>query len=91
MYKYQRNNLPIVRQVKDRQLNCQKKDKRTNNYLQNTTQKTKDEQKSMGDFMCSGRVSSFCSTSGTRHVTFKQHERHAVWKSWTTVCVNKYT
>jgi hypothetical protein len=32
----------IIRSVKDRQYNGQKKDRRTNNDLQNTTEKTKD-------------------------------------------------
>jgi hypothetical protein len=48
--------------------------KRTNNDLQNITQKTKDRAtrtplKTMGELMCSRRVSSFCSTSGTRRAT----------------------
>jgi hypothetical protein len=51
-----------------------KKDKRTNNDLQNITHKTKDRVtrtplKTWDEPMCSGRVSSFCSTSGNRHVT----------------------
>ena len=48
-----------------------KKDKRTNNDLQNITHKTKDRVtrtplKTGGGLMFSGRVSSSCSTSGTR-------------------------
>ena len=50
------------------------KGKRTNNDLQNTTQKTKDRVRwtllaTVGELMCSGRSSSFCPTSGTRRVT----------------------
>ena len=50
-----------------------KKDKKTNNDLQNITYKTKDRVtrtplKPGGEFKCSGRVSSSCSTSGTRRV-----------------------
>lgn len=38
----------------------------------------------------SGRVSIFCSSSSTRHVTFKIHE-HVRWEShWTPVFINKY-
>ena len=49
-----------------------KKDKRTNNDLQNT-HKTKDrvtrtQLKTGGEIMCSGRVSSSCSTNGTHRV-----------------------
>ena len=52
-----------------------KKDKRTNNDLQqNITQKIKDRatqtpQKTGDEIRCSGRVSSSCSTCGTRRVT----------------------
>jgi hypothetical protein len=50
-----------------------KKDKRTNNDLQNITHKTKDRVsgtplKTGGEIRCSGRVSSSCSNSGTRGV-----------------------
>jgi hypothetical protein len=50
-----------------------KKYKRTNNDLQDITQETKDRAirtplKTRGELMCSGRVSSFCSTNGTRRV-----------------------
>jgi hypothetical protein len=52
-----------------------KKDKRTNNDLHNIHIKLKIEehepQKTGGEFRCSGRVSSFCSTSGTRRVNHK--------------------
>ena len=51
-----------------------KKDKRSNNDLQNTTQKTKDrgtrtQLKTRGEHMFSGTVSSSCSTSDIRRVT----------------------
>jgi hypothetical protein len=51
-----------------------KKDKRTNNNLQNITQKTKywvtrTPLKTGGELSCSGRVSSSCYTSGTRYIT----------------------
>jgi len=60
---------------KDLQYNGQtKKDKRTNNDLQNITQKTKDRVtrtplKTGGELGCSGWVSSSCSTRGTRRIT----------------------
>jgi hypothetical protein len=65
----------IRKSKKDRQHNGPKKrDKRTNNNLQNTTQKTKDwaagaSIKPRGELRCSGPVNRFCSTSGTRRVT----------------------
>ena len=53
--------------------NQKKKDKRTNNDLQNTTQTTKDSARrtpiNWTECSCCGRVSSSCSTSGTRRVT----------------------
>ena len=64
-----------IRKSKDRQHNGQKKkDKRTNNDLQNTTHKTKDRVtrtplKTVGELRCSGRVRSSFSTSVTRCVT----------------------
>jgi hypothetical protein len=50
------------------------KRKRTNNDLQNTTQKTKEQAtqtplKIGGELRWSGRVGIYCSTSGTRRVT----------------------
>ena len=50
------------------------KRKGTNNDLKNTAQKTKDrtkrtQLKTLGEFRCSGSVSSSYSTSGTRSVT----------------------
>jgi hypothetical protein len=49
----------------------QKKDKRTNNDQQNVSQKTKDRAtriplKTGNELRCAGRVSSLCSTCGTR-------------------------
>jgi hypothetical protein len=54
--------------------------KRTNNNLQCNTNKTKyrvtrTPLKSGSELRCSGRVSSSCSTSDTRRVTVKGHER----------------
>jgi hypothetical protein len=49
-----------------------KKDKRANNDQQNTTQKESSNTnptKTRGELMCSGRVRSSFSTSGTRRVT----------------------
>ena len=51
-----------------------KKDKRTKNDLQNIALKTKDRAirtplKSRDDLTCSGRIISFCSTSGARRIT----------------------
>ena len=69
---------------KDRQYNGKtKKDKRTNNNLQNTTNKTKDRAtrttlNSGGELRCSGMLISSCSTSDTRRVnlvTMMSHER----------------
>ena len=59
----------------DRQYNSKnKRDKKTNNDLQNTAQKTKDWVKRIPInlevlFRCSGRVGSSSSASGTRRVT----------------------
>ena len=64
----------IRKSKKDRKHNGQKKtDKRTNNDIQNITHKTKDRVtrtplQSGGEFWCSGRVSSFFSTSVRRNV-----------------------
>jgi len=64
---------------KDRQHNGQKKKyKRTNNDIQNITNKTKDRVtrtplKTGSELRCSGRVISSCSTSGTRRVTLDSH------------------
>ena len=51
-----------------------KKDNRTNNHLQNITQKTKDRArrtslKTMGEHRCSGMVCSSCSTCDTHRIT----------------------
>ena len=60
---------------KDRQQNGQRKiDKKTNNHLQNTTEKTKDratliQLNTGGELRYSGRVSSSCSTCSTNRVT----------------------
>ena len=65
----------ICKSKKDRQHNGQKiKDIRTNNDLQNITQKTKDQAtwtslKTGSELRCSGRVGSSCSTSDTCRVT----------------------
>ena len=59
------------RKSKDRQHNAQKKkDKNTNIYLQNLTQKTKDRTirtplKTESELRSAGRVGSSCSTCGT--------------------------
>ena len=64
-----------IRKSKDRQHNGQKKkDKRTNNGLQNNAQKTYDRTRRIplttgDDLRCSRRTNSCCSTSGTRRVT----------------------
>jgi hypothetical protein len=71
-----------IRKSKDRQHNGQKKkDKRTNNDLQNITYKTKDRVtrtllKTEGELRCSGRVSSSCSASGTHRVTLVTNSKH---------------
>jgi hypothetical protein len=64
----------IRQSKKDRQYNGQKKkDKRTNNNLQNITRKTTDrvtqtQLKTAGELRCSGRVSSSCSTCCSHRV-----------------------
>ena len=63
----------IRKSKKDRRNDQMKKDKRTNNDLQNTTHKTKDRVtrtplKTGGELRCSGRVSSSCFTSGISRV-----------------------
>ena len=68
VWRYQRGDQNSLNK-KDRQYNDQnKKDKRTNNDLQNTTQKTKDRAtrtklKTGSKPRCSGRVASCCSTN----------------------------
>ena len=60
---------------KEKQYSCQKRnDNRTNNGLQNTTQKTKDRVtrtslKTGEELRCSGRVGISFSTNGIHHVT----------------------
>ena len=68
VWRYQRGN-----QTPNDQKSMTKR-KRTNNELQNTTQKSKDRAtqtplKTRGELMCFGRVNSSCSTSGTCRVT----------------------
>jgi hypothetical protein len=60
------------RKSKDRQYNGQKKkDKKTNNYLQNITQNTKDRPTrtplKTGEFRCSGRVNMLHPSCGCKH------------------------
>jgi len=67
------NQNPQIEDEQTRQWQ-KKKDKRSNNDLQNTTQKTKDrgtrtQLKTGGEHMFSGTVSSSCSTSDIRRVT----------------------
>jgi putative hemolysin len=68
---FEDTNGAIKIRKKDRQCNGQeKKDKRTNNDLQSTTHKVKDQATRTGDeHMCSIKVSSSCSTSCARRVT----------------------
>jgi len=64
----------VIRSRKSKNMQCngqKKKDNRTNNYMQNTTQKTKDlvtptPLKTGGELGYSGKISSFCSTCSTR-------------------------
>jgi hypothetical protein len=72
VWRYESGNLIRSRKSKkDWQHNDQmKKDKRTNNDLQSITLKTKNRAtRTTLKLMCSGRVSSSCSTCGTRCVT----------------------
>ena len=96
IYEEFENTKGVIRIRKSTDNGKKKKDKRTNNDLQNTTQKTKRSRntnitKTGGGLRCSGSVSSSCSTSDTRRVTVKQHEHHMTWKScWTPVYIDKY-
>ena len=73
--KYTKEIIRICKSKNDRKHYGQKeKNKRTNNDLQNTSQKTKDQAtrtplKGEGELMCSGRVCSSCSTSGIHCAT----------------------
>jgi hypothetical protein len=63
-----------------------KRDKKTNNDLQNNTHKTKDRVtrtplKTGGELRCSGRVRNSCSTSGNRRVNAKRHWYQLIWRS----------
>ena len=66
----------IRQSKKDRQhKGPKKKGNRTNNELRNITHKTKDRStriplNTRGELRCFGRVTSSCSTSGTRRATF---------------------
>ena len=74
VWRFQREVIRILKSKKDRQHNGKrKKYKRTNNDLQNLQIKLKDRVtrtplKTGGELMCSRRVSSSCSTSGTHRV-----------------------
>ena len=59
----------------DRQYNAKKK--RTNNDLQNITQKTTDL-KTGGELRYFGRISSSCSTHGTRRITLITNQNDIV-------------
>jgi hypothetical protein len=64
----------IRKSKKDKQHNSKQKGKNTNTDPQNITHKTKDRVartpiKTGVELRCSGRVGSYCSTSGTRRVT----------------------
>ena len=80
-------NVIRIRKLRDRQYNGQKKkDKKTNNDLQNTILKTKDRatrtlRKTGGELRCSGMVSSSCFICDTHRVTFNRYEHHLIWKS----------
>jgi hypothetical protein len=71
---------------KDWEHNEQKKqEKRKNNDLQSTTQKTKDRAtwnsiKSGVNSDLTGRISSSCATYGARRVTVTRHEHYLTWK-----------
>ena len=81
---------------KDRQHNGQKKMyKRTNNDLQNTTQKTTDRAtgtplKSVGQLSCSWRISSSCSTCGARNLTLVTDSvvSHKWGKDWIMITID---
>ena len=75
----------IRKSKKDRRYGQNENDKRINNNLQNTTEKTKNRVmqtslKTGCEFMCSGRVNSSCSTSGTHHVTLVTNPINAIFK-----------
>ena len=78
---------------KDRQYNGQrKKDKRTENDLQSTIQKTIDQTplKPGGEPLCSWRVKSSCSTCGTCRVTLVTYPVicHEWGKDWIVITTN---
>ena len=81
----------------DRQYNSKEKtDKKTNNDLHNTTQKTRDWVKRIPInlevlFRCSGRVCSSCSTSGTRRVTLVTNSiiNHVWSRNWNVIMANR--
>jgi hypothetical protein len=60
-----------------------KKDKLTRNDLEKPTQRPKDRtirilQKARDELVCSGRVSSSCSTNRTRRIIIKPHQHHVI-------------
>ena len=84
------------RKPKDRQYSGQKKNNKEKTRVYKTLHKkindrtTRTPLKSFSEPMCSGRVSSSCSTNETRRVTVRRHEHYLIWKSyWTPVYVDK--
>jgi hypothetical protein len=75
-----------IRTPKSRDMQCKcwkKRDNRTYNDLQNTTQKTKDcatrtPQRIGGKLWCVGRVNMSCTTRNTRRVNVKRHDMGSV-------------
>jgi len=64
--------------------------KKKNHNLQHATKKT-NPSKTRGTVEFPRRVSSSCSTSDTRRVIVKRHDRHLIWKSCLrNVYVNNY-
>ena len=62
----------------------------TRNDLEKPTHRPKDRtirilQKARDELVCSGRVSSSCSTNRTRRIIIKPHQHHVIWNLWVRV------
>jgi len=105
VWRYQRGNQnPYVEEEQTTQwpkIKVQNDKQRSTKHKYKTKDRvTRIPLKTGGELMCSGRVSSSCSTSDTRHVVVKQHEHHLKWcfnlillnsndKSWCIECIKR--
>jgi hypothetical protein len=74
--KFEGTTEAVIRRRRDKQWT---KEKGPNNDLQSTTQNSKDRatrtpHRTRDERMCSGKISSFCPTSGTHRVTLVHHD-----------------